>query len=219
MPVCVKMEQCLSQQTKTYHHVHLRVALRWLWSNSVRHLMMRTCWLSRHPFRLLTRMQQLWSPNTRIFLSFCYKAHSHQIAMMSISYLDEPTPAIFRDAKKTPVRVCATTFFSHKLMGQCDTSARLYDISKNVPLKRLSADDTFTQNARNFWGMPVETTRPLQLLVGNNVIMEVPWWDVGSLEIQPLPEEVSTDKTAVMSNSLLPTRSCLRVYTCRWFPG
>ena len=94
--------------------------------------------------------------------------------MMSISYLDEPTPGIFRDAKKTPVRVCATTFFSHMLMGQCDTTARLYDMSKNVPLKRLSADDTFVQHARNLWGMPVETTRPLQLLVGNNVIMEVP---------------------------------------------
>ena len=102
-----------SQQTKTYHHVHLRVALRWLWTNSVRHLMMRTRCFSRHPFRSLTHMQQLCSPNTRIFLSFCYKAHSHQIAMMSISYVDEPTPAIFRYAKKTPVRVCATTFFSH----------------------------------------------------------------------------------------------------------
>ena len=66
-----------------------------------------------------------------------YKAHSHQIAMMSISYLDEPTPAIFRDAKKTPVHVCATTFFSNMLMGQCDTTARLYDIIKNVPLKRI----------------------------------------------------------------------------------
>ena len=40
-------------------------------------------------------------------------------------------------AKKTPVRVCATTFFSHMLMGQCDTTARMYDISKNVPLKRI----------------------------------------------------------------------------------
>ena len=88
-------------------------------------------------FRLLTHMQQLWSPNTRIFVSFCYKAHSHEIAMMSISYLDEPTPAIFRDAQKTPVRICATTFFSHMLMGQCDTTARMYDISKNVPLKRI----------------------------------------------------------------------------------
>ena len=29
-----------SQQIKTYHHVHLRVALRWLWSNSVWHLML-----------------------------------------------------------------------------------------------------------------------------------------------------------------------------------
>ena len=124
-----------SQQTKTCHHVHLRVALRWLWTNSVRHLMMRTRCFSRHPFRSLTHMQQLCSPNTRIFLSFCYKAHSHQIAMMSISYVDEPTPAIFRYAKKTPVRVCATTFFSHMLMGQCDTTARMYDISKNVPLE------------------------------------------------------------------------------------
>ena len=79
--------------------------------------------------------------------------------MMSISYLDEPTPAIFRDAKKTPVRVCATTFFLHMLLGQCDTTACLYDISENVPLKRIiSADDTFMQNARNFWGMTVETT-------------------------------------------------------------
>ena len=81
-------------------------------------------------------------------LVLLYKAHSHEIAMMSISYLDEPTPAIFRDAKKTPVRVCATTFFSHMLMGQCDTTARLYDISKKP----------FMQNARNFWGMTVETT-------------------------------------------------------------
>ena len=76
--------------------------------------------------------------------------------MMSISYLDEPMPAILRYAKKTPVRVCATTFFSHMLMGQCDTTARMYDISKNVPLE--SADDMFMQNARNFWGMTVETT-------------------------------------------------------------
>ena len=106
-------------------------------------------------------------------MSFCYKAHSHQIAMMSIWYLDETTPAIFRDAKKKPVRICATTFFLPMLMGQCDTTASLYDISKNVPLKRLSADDTFMQNARNVWGMPIENTRPLQLLVGNNVIMEV----------------------------------------------
>ena len=78
--------------------------------------------------------------------------------MMSISYLDEPTPAIFRDAKKISVRVCATTCFSHMPVGECDTTARLYGISKNVPLKRLSADDTFMQNARNFWGMTVETT-------------------------------------------------------------
>ena len=127
-----------SQQIKTYHHVHLRVALRWLWSNSVWHLMMRTCCLSRHPFRSLTHMHSYDRRiHARIFLPFCYQAHSHQIAMMSISYLDEPTPAIFRDAKKTPVRGCATTFFSHMLMGQCDTTARLYDISKNVPLKRI----------------------------------------------------------------------------------
>ncbi len=78
--------------------------------------------------------------------------------MMSVSYLDEPRPEIFRYAKKTPVRVCATTFFSHMLMGQCDTTARMYDISNNVPLKRLSADDTFMQNAWNLWGMTVETT-------------------------------------------------------------
>ena len=74
---------------------------------------------------------------TDLLVLLLYKTHSHQIAMMSISYLDEPTPAIFRYAKKTPVRVCATTFFSHILMGQCDTTARMYDISKNAHLKRI----------------------------------------------------------------------------------
>ena len=76
---------------------------------------------------------------TDLLVLLLYKAHSREIAIMFISYLDEPTPAIFRDAKKTPVRVCVTTFFSHMLMGQCDTTARrsMYDISKNVPLKRI----------------------------------------------------------------------------------
>ena len=78
---------------------------------------------------------------------------------MSISYLDEPTPAIFRDAKKTPVCVCATTFFSHMLMGQCDTTARVrHQQECTTEENNISADDTFMQNAGNFWGMTVETT-------------------------------------------------------------
>ena len=118
--------------------------------------------MSRHPFRLLTHTYAtvMIAEYTDLLVLLLYKAHSHEIAMMSISYLDQPTSAIFRDAKETPVRVCATTFFSHMLMGQCDTTARMYDISKNVPLKRiyLPMTRTFMQNARNFWGMTVETT-------------------------------------------------------------
>ena len=39
------------------------------------------------------------------------------------------------------------------------------------------------------------------------------------LRYSRFPRKVSTDKTAVMASSLLPTRSCLLVDTCRWFPG
>ena len=39
------------------------------------------------------------------------------------------------------------------------------------------------------------------------------------LRYSRFPRKVSTDKTAVMPSSLLPTRSCLLVDTCRWFPG
>ena len=39
------------------------------------------------------------------------------------------------------------------------------------------------------------------------------------LRYSGFPRKVSTDKTAVMASSLLPTRSCLLVDTCRWFPG
>ena len=105
MPVCVNMEQCLTNG-----------------ANKQRLIIMFICALHCAVYEQFGKASD--------------DADSHEIAMMSISYLDEPTPAIFRDAKKTPVRVCATTFFSHMLMGQCDTTARLYDISKNVPLKR-----------------------------------------------------------------------------------
>ena len=116
------------QQIKMYHHVHLR----WLWSNSVRHLMMRTCCLSRHPFRSLTHMQQLWSPNTRIFLSFCYKAHSHQFAMMSISYLSYQRQQYSEMPRRHRSVFVPQHSFRTCLWGSvtplhvCTTSARMY---------------------------------------------------------------------------------------------
>ena len=129
-------------------------------------------------------------------LVLLYKAHSHEIAMMSISYLDEPTPAIFRDAKKTPVRVCATTFFSHMLMGQCDTTARLYDISKNVPLKRYICR----------WHVHAEREELLGHDCRNHFNC---WWAIMlswryrdetlyHLRYSGFPRKVSTDKTAVI---------------------
>ena len=147
---------------------------------------------------------------SRIFLSFCYKAHSHQVAMMSISYLDEPTLAIFRDAKKISVRVCATTCFSHMPVGQCDTTARLYGISKNVLLNRLSADDTFMQKTRNFWSMTVETTTTAGGQWSH-------WGDrdetFDHLRYSRFPRKVSSDKTAaVMASSLLPTSSSAKYH-------
>ena len=145
-----------SQQIKTYHHVHLLVALRWLWSNSVTHLMMRTCCLSRHPFRSLTHMQQLWSPNTRIFLSFCYKAHSHHVYIVpgranasNIQRCPEDTGPcllhniLFAHAYGAVWHHC--TYVRHQ--QECTTEEN-----------NISADDTFMQNAGNFWGITVETT-------------------------------------------------------------
>ena len=126
-----------SQQIKTYHHVHLLVALRLAMeqfgnaSDDADMLLVQTS------FQIADTYATVMIAEYTDLLVLLYKAHSHEIAMMSISYLDEPTPAIFRYAKKTPVHVCATTFFSHMLMGQCDTTARMYDISKNVPLKRI----------------------------------------------------------------------------------
>ena len=40
IPVCVKMEQILSNGAKkqTHHRVDSHIALRWLWSNSIMHL-------------------------------------------------------------------------------------------------------------------------------------------------------------------------------------
>ena len=137
--------------------------------------------------------------------------------MMSVSYLDEPRPEIFRYAKKTPVRVCATTLFSHMLMGQCGTTARMYDISKNVPLERIYLPMTCSCRTR---GTSWHDCR-------NHYNC---WWAIillwryrdetlDHLRYSRFPRKVSTDKTAVMASSLLPTRSCLLVDTCRWFPG
>ena len=46
--------------------------------------------------------------------------------------------------------LCHNVLFAHAI-GGCDTIARLYGISKNVQLKRLSADHTFVQNPTNFY--------------------------------------------------------------------
>ena len=139
MPVCVNMEQCLTNGTNKQRLIIssfarcITLAMEQFGktSDDADVLLVQTS------LQIADTYATVMIDEYTVFLSFCYKAHSHQTAMMSIPYLHEPTPAIFRYANKTPVRVCATTFFSHMLIGQCDTTARLYNINKNVPLKRI----------------------------------------------------------------------------------
>ena len=139
MPVCVNMEQCLTNGANKQRLIimficalHCAVYEQFgKASDDADVLLVQTSLQIADTYATV-----MIAEYTDLLVLLLYKAHSHEIAMMSISYLDEPTPAIFRDAKKTPVRVCAT-FFSHMLMGQCDTTARMYDISKNVPLKTI----------------------------------------------------------------------------------
>ena len=138
MPVCVNMEQCLTNGANKQRliimfvcELHCAVYEQFgKASDDADVLLVQTS------LQIADTYATVMIAEYTDLLVLLYKAHSHEIAMMSISYLDEPTPAIFRDAKKSPVCACATAFFSHMLMGQCDTTARLYDISKNVPLKR-----------------------------------------------------------------------------------
>ena len=155
-----------SQQTKTDHHADSHIAWLWLWSNSVRHLMMRTYCFSRHPYNSFDR---------RIHGS-CPSVIKHTPISSHDVYLvpGRTNASNIQRCQEDISPCCATTCLSHMPMGQCDTSARLYGISKNVPLKRLSADDTFMQNAWNLWGMTVETTTT----AGGQLSWRWPWWDV-----------------------------------------
>ena len=85
-------------------------------------------------------------------------------------------------------RLCQADRAIRTCHGGCDTTSLLYGISNNVPLKRLSADDSFMQTAN--W-----------LVYGDHdcwnhcnycyVLMTLAtlWWDDRPLAIQSLPEE------------------------------
>ena len=109
-------------------------------------------------------------------------------------------------------RLCHNMLFAHAI-GGCDTTARLYGIGKNIPLKRLSADDTFVQIATNFYkeDMSAESIatageRLLVSIYGGNRDETL-----DHLRYSRFARKVATTKTAVLASSLPPT-SCSAKY-------
>ena len=107
-------------------------------------------------------------------------------------------------------RLCHNVLFAHAI-GACDTIARMYGISKNVPLKRLSADDTFVHNATNFYkeGMSGEIIAP----AGERLLVSIYRGNrdetLDHLRYSRFARTVSTSKTAVLASSLPPTNIVL----------
>ena len=143
---------------------------------------------------------------------------------MSISYLNEATPVIkghrsgiVRDAKKTSVPVCTklTVHAVRTCHGWCDTTSRLYGISNNAPLKRLSADDSCMQTANG-------------LVYGEHDRWNhcncwyMYWWSwprrdetITHLRYSRFPKKVFTSKTTVLASSLPPTSSSAKYHSLR----
>ena len=66
------------------------------------------------------------------------------------------------------LRLCQADRSFRKCHGGCDTTSFLYGISNNVPLKRLSADDSFMQTANglvHMESMTVETIATVYVLM------------------------------------------------------
>ena len=109
-------------------------------------------------------------------------------------------------------RLCHNILFAHAI-GGCDTTARLHGISKSIPLKRLSADDTFVRNATNFYkeGMSAE----IIATAGERLLVSIYGGNrdetLDHLRYSRFARKVATTKTAVLASSLPPT-SCSAKY-------
>ena len=174
--------------------------------------------MSRQPFKSPRHLLQLSLAKTRIFVLL---SEHTPISCHDVFFVPGLSNASTKAAKmwhmhrcKVDIgpRLCHNMLFTHAI-GFCDTTARLYGISKNVPMKRLSADDTFGQNATNFYkeGMSAEiiATADERLLVsiyGSNCDETL-----DHLRYSRFARIVSTSKTAVFASSLPPT-SCSAKY-------
>ena len=121
--------------------------------------------------------------------------------MMSISYLDEATPAIFRYAKNISVRVCATTCFSHMPSGvvwhRCTsvwhqqaytTEETIYRWHVHTERKEILQGGHDCMNHNNCWWALYGGDRDKTL---------------DHLRCNRFPRKVSTNQTAVLESSLL----------------
>ena len=182
----------------------------------------RTCCLSRQPFR----SPLYYRANVTVVL--CEETDLIVLLLrhtptsgsdMSISYLNEATPVIkvwniHRCQEDIGPRLCQADRAFRKCHGGCDTTSLLYGISNNVPLKRLSADDSFMQTANGLVymeSMTVETIATVYVLMK----LTTSWWDDRPLVIQSLPKKVFTSKTTVLASSLPPTSSCAELPLCQ----
>ena len=192
-----------SQQTKTDHHVHLRVAWRWLWRNSVRHLMMRTCCFSRHPYNSCDR---------RIHRSSCPSVIKH-------------TPISSHDVYLVPGRTNASNIQRcQEDIGPCLCNdmpfAHAYGAVWHHCTSVRHQQECTTEETICRWHFHAERVEPLGHDCRNHFNC---WWAIimevtvmrrfYHLRYSRSPRNVSTDKTAVMESSLQPTCSFTKYHS------
>ena len=114
MPVCVNMEQCLTNGANKQRLIimficalHCAVYEQFgKASDDADVLLVQTSLQIADTYATV-----MIAEYTDLLVLLLYKAHSHEIAMMSISYLDEPTPAICQE--DTGPCLCHNILFAH----------------------------------------------------------------------------------------------------------
>ena len=142
MPFCVNMEQCLTNGANKQRLINMFIcALHCAVyeqfgkaSDDADGLLVPTSLQIADTYATV-----MIAEYTDLLVLLLYKAHSREIAMMFISYRTNQRQQYSEMPRRHRSVFVSQTFFSHMLMGQCDTTARrsMYDISKNVPLKRI----------------------------------------------------------------------------------